>query len=135
MRSAPGALTVERRVFLGAGAFLVPWTVVYAVTSEDRAGALLLGACALALAALGGFLLLVGRRVSARPEDVGEGPHRPHLDHRPHAVSLWPFVIGSGATLLGYGLAFTVWVAIPAGLLIGIGVLGYARESSVVRSG
>ena len=129
MSRLPGAFRVERRVYAGTGAFLVPWTVVYALTSEDRAGALLLGACALSLLAFGVFLVVSVRGAPARPEDLGDAPHRPHVEHQPHAVSLWPLVIGAGATLLGYGLAFTVWVAAPAGIVIALGVLGYARES------
>jgi hypothetical protein len=37
--------------------------------------------------------------------------------------------MAAAATLLAFGAAFTLWVAIPAGLLFAIAVIGYARET------
>ena len=129
MRRGP-ALRVERWVFAALGAFLVPWTVIYVVSSDDRAGGLLLALCAVALLGLAAFLAAAGRHVAGRPEDDGDArPTAPH--HAPLSVSVWPLLIGLGATVLGFGMAFTSWVAVPAGLLIALGVAGYARESMV----
>lgn len=129
-----GALRVERWIFAGTGLFLVPWTVIYAVSSDDRAGSLLLAGCAGALLALAIYLTLAARDVPARPEDSDDGP-TPELEaHHPPAISIWPLVIGFAATVVGFGIAFTVWIAVPAGLLLALGVLGYARESTALAS-
>jgi hypothetical protein len=152
-----GAYRDERLVFAGTGLFLVPWTVLYAASSEDRAGALLLAVCSVALLAIAGYFQFQAARVARRPSDVAvqaaatetaaeaeagtlrtEAPAagagtlqteaqvaHPH----PPEVSVWPLLMAGAATLLGLGLAFTVWVVIPAGLLLVVGVLGYAREA------
>ena len=127
--SAEGALRVERRVFAGVGAFLVPWAVLYAATSDDEAGAVLLFVSAAALLAVAGYLTMAARGVAPRAsDDPDAAPTDAH--HEAPVPSLWPFLIGGGATVLGFGLAFTSWVAVPAGLVLGIGVIGYVRESS-----
>jgi hypothetical protein len=127
MRPGP-ALRVERTVFAALGAFLVPWTVIYVVSSDDRAGGLLLALCAVALLGLAAFLAAGARHVARRAQDDEAASPEPP-DHAPLAVSVWPLLVGIGATVLGFGMAFTSWVAVPAGLLIGLGVAGYARES------
>jgi hypothetical protein len=124
------AYRTEVLVFGGTGLFLVPWTVLYVVSSDDRAGGLLLAGCAVALLALASYFALQSRRTDVRaserdlPSDVDEVAVHGHAP----AMSVWPLVIATAATLLGFGLAFTVWVAIPAGMLLAVGVLGYARE-------
>jgi hypothetical protein len=134
-----GAYRSERLVFAGTGLFLVPWTVLYAASSGDRAGALLLAGCAVALLAIAGYLQLQARHVGRRPSDADadaaaeEAPAvaaaaSVQAAHPPD-VSVWPLLMAGAATLLGLGLAFTVWVVIPAGLLLVAGVLGFAREA------
>jgi hypothetical protein len=130
MARGSAAYRTEVRVFGGTGLFLVPWTVLYAVSSHERAGALLLAGCAVALLALAGYFEVQSRRVDSRPSDHDLPPEaKPvRVPAHPPDVSVWPLVMAAAATLLGLGLAFTVWVAIPAGLLLAVGVLGYARE-------
>jgi hypothetical protein len=134
-----GAYRSERLVFAGTGLFLVPWTVLYAVSSDDRAGSLLLAVCSLALLAIAGYFQLQSGRVDRRPSDpdaedaalaadAGAVPPKEVEAVHPPEASVWPLLMAGAATLLGLGLAFTVWVVIPAGLLLVAGVLGYARE-------
>ena len=126
-----GAVRAERWIFAGTGLFLVPWAVIYAVSSDDPAGSLLLTGCAVALLALAAYLASAGRGVPRRPEDLDDAaPQATAVHHHAPAVSLWPLVIGTAATLIGFGIAFTVWVAVPAAGLLALGVLGYAREST-----
>jgi hypothetical protein len=130
------AYRTERQVFGGTGLFLIPWTVIYVVSTDEPAGGLLLGACSVALLALAGYFEWQARRVDRRPSDVDVPatagarvpPATPGTAHPPD-MSVWPLVMAGAATLLCFGLAFTVWVAIPAGLLLVFGVLGYAREA------
>jgi hypothetical protein len=127
-RSSP-AFRVERRVLGGLGLFLIPWLTIYALTEHDDAGALLLGLSAVALLAIAVFLLFVSRGLTSRPSDRSNEPPPERLVHHPHVMSIWPLVMAAAATLLGFGAAFTLWVAVPAGLLFAIAVVGYARET------
>jgi hypothetical protein len=134
MGSGSPAFRTERRVFGGTGLFLVPWAILYGVSSDERAGVLLLAGCAVALLVLAGYFEVVSRHVAARPEDEEDpvavaAPPAEMTVHQAPEISVWPLVMAGAATLLGFGLAFTVWVAIPAGLLLAVGVFGYARET------
>jgi hypothetical protein len=130
MAEGSRAYRVEVRVFGGTGLFLVPWTVLYAISARERAGALLLAGCAVALLALATYFEVQSRRVDSRPSDVDVAPEVDVVPVHAHPpdISVWPLVLAAAATLLGFGLAFTVWVAIPAGLLLAVGLIGYARE-------
>lgn len=135
MRRPRSAMGIERWVFAGTGAFLVPWTIVYAVSSSDEpAGGTLLTVSAVSLLGLSGYLTFASRGVPPRAEDHDTAPLPGVVDEHEHAVSIWPFVIGGAATLLGFGMAFTMWVAVPAGGLLALGLLGYARESMAAAS-
>ena len=127
-RSSP-AFRVERRVLGGIGLFLIPWATIYVLTEHDDAGALLLGLSAVALLAVAVFLTFASRGLASRPSDRSHAPPPAHLEHEPHMISVWPLVMAVAATLLAFGAAFTLWVAIPAGLLFAIAVIGYARET------
>jgi hypothetical protein len=129
-----GALGIERWVFAGTGAFLVPWAIVYAASSDEPAGEALLAVSAISLLGLAAYLTLASRGVPPRAEDHDAAPVPTVVDEHEHAVSIWPFVIGGAATLLGFGMAFTMWVAVPAGGLLALGLLGYARESMAAGS-
>jgi Cytochrome c oxidase subunit IV len=129
-----GALRVERRIFLGIGAFLIPWTAIYVLTSDDEAGGLLLALSAVAMLAVAAYLAGSSRGVPIREEDDPASTGEPILHTAPPPLSVWPLLIGGGATILGFGMAFTSWVAVPAGLLIAMGVIGYVRESTASAS-
>jgi hypothetical protein len=121
-------------VFGGTGLFLVPWMILYATTTDEPAGALLLAACSVALFVITGYFELQARRIERRPSDEDVAVEAPATVEAPEPaahgpeMSVWPLLMAGAATLLGFGLAFTVWVAIPAGLMLAVGVYGYARE-------
>jgi hypothetical protein len=121
----------EWRVTGGAGVFIVPWAVLYWVTSGERAGSVLLAGCALSLLALAAYLVVSNRGRPARPADRPDGEPSPatvQLGRFP-TRSPWPLVSGGGAALIGFGLAFTAWLALPGALILVVGVVGLAAEA------
>ncbi|HEX7094465.1 MAG TPA: cytochrome c oxidase subunit 4 [Acidimicrobiales bacterium] len=125
-RSSP-AFRVERWVFAGAGVFLVPWTIVYVTTEYDQAGALLLALAAVALLVIAGFLTYSAQGRPSRPADRSVAPPETLVRHEPE-VSVWPLAMAMGAMLLAFGIAFTVWIAAPAALVLLLAIVRYARE-------
>jgi hypothetical protein len=119
----------------GLGLFLVPWTAVYWLVAHEHGGATALLATVLGLLFLGAYLLLQSRRTGPRPEDrpdarpadgageVGVFPTR----------SPWPAVMGLAATLTGFFLVFSRWLAAPGLVLLLLGVAGLAAESQRAR--
>lgn len=124
-------LRVERRVVVGTGLFIVPWAVLYAAVGGDRAGTALLGGCALSLLGLAAWLAVAFRTRPARPEDRADGrpPAVPVEVGRFPSRSAWPLVAGAGAVLIGFGLAFTVWVTLPGALILAVALVGLTAEA------
>ena len=126
-------MKVEWRLFAGVGLFVLPFAALYWVTSYEPAGSVVLGFFIASLLYLSGWLFLQGRRTGARPEDrtdagpddgeavVGWFPDR----------SIWPLVIGIASAILGLGLVFGRWVALPGVVLLAVAVVAFARESHV----
>ena len=126
-------MKVEGRMFLGLGAFLVPISVLYTIWSDDRAGAVMLFAVAVGLVLLGGWVLVTARHERPRPEDRPDArpddPDAAVVDLLP-AASGWPAVLAAGTVVAALGLAFNVWLALPGAALLGLGVVGFARQAS-----
>jgi len=129
MADGSPAFRVERLVFGGIGLFFVPWLIIYVATEYDQAGALLLAVGAIALLAIAAYLTWSARGLPSRPSDRSAAVEASTPTHHAPDVSLWPLVMGVGAMLLGFGLAFTVWVTVPAGLFFLFAIIGYARET------
>lgn len=129
MAEGSPAFRVERWVFGGIGAFFVPWLIIYLATEYDRAGALLLAVGAVAMLAIAAYLTYSARGLPSRPSDRSAAVEASTPPLHVHDVSLWPLVMAAASTLLAFGLAFTVWVVVPAGLLFVFAILGYARET------
>jgi cytochrome c oxidase subunit I len=51
----------------------------------------------------------------------GEGVHLP-------SPSYWPLVVAVGLPIIAYGLIYTLWLAIPGGLLVMAGIYGWVLE-------
>jgi cytochrome c oxidase subunit I len=51
----------------------------------------------------------------------GEGVHLP-------ASSYWPIVLAASFPIIGYGIMFTLWLTIPGGLLLVLGLYGWSLE-------
>jgi hypothetical protein len=124
-------MSVERRVVLGTGLFIVPWAILYWFVSYERAGSLLLAACAVALLGLAAYLLVAFRHRPPRPEDRPDGvpAAEPTELGRFPSRSAWPLVAGAGAVLIGFGLAFTAWVALPGVLILAVSLVGLTAET------
>lgn len=125
-------LKVEWRVLGGLGAFLAPLVALYWFTSYEHAGSVLLLFFSLSLVFLGAYLAWAARGRPPRPED--------RADAVPADVAgedvgwfatgaLWPLVVGLSATLVGAGMVFSVWLALP-----GLALLGAALVAAVYAS-
>ncbi len=124
-------MKVEAFFFLGVTAFFVVIATIYALTSYEESGTVLLIGAALLGLFLCAYLLRESRRIEPRPEDrpdatladgAGEVQAFP-------ATSIWPFAFGFGATALATGLVFGVWVAVIGAALFVLGAVGYVLES------
>jgi hypothetical protein len=123
-------VTVEKRVVLGLGAVLTPWTVLYWLFSDDAAGIAALTGLVVSLVFLGVYLLVLARQVGDRPEDRTDaepvdGAGEIGLFPGP---SVWPATFGLATAVLAWGLVFSPWVALPGVALLLFAVAGWAVE-------
>ena len=126
-------MKVEWRLLAGIGIFVLPFAALYWVTSYEPAGSVVLGFFIVALLYLAGWLFLQSRRTGPRPEDrTDAGPDEgdPVVGWFPDR-SIWPLVIGISSAVIGLGLVFGLWVALPGIVLLAVAVVAYARESRV----
>jgi hypothetical protein len=111
------------RLFLGMAVFLIIGGTVYVIFSDESAGkVLLLLAAGLGLI-IGGYLEL---NVTATAADGAEEPEEGL--YLPHA-SIWPFWLGVGSLVIANGFALGLWGLIPGAILMGLALLGFARQS------
>lgn len=117
-------MKIAWRTMAGTGAFVVPFAIIYWFLSYEDAGTSLLAATAIALLFLGAYLWFTSRRFASLPEDRTDGtlPDEDEVGVFPTG-SVWPLVLGAGATLAALGLAFSGWLALPG---LGIVVLALA---------
>jgi hypothetical protein len=115
----------------GIGAFVAPFAILYGVLSREESGSILLLGVPLSMLLLGVYLLRVTRRAPDLPEDRPDGiaPELDEVGEFPSA-SVWPFVVGLGATLAAYGFAFNPWLALPGAGVLGLGLSGMVAEST-----
>jgi hypothetical protein len=81
---------------------------------------------------IAGWLLVQSRKVGLRAEDrpdASPADGAGDLGFFP-SLSVWPVVIGAGAVVIANGLVFGVWLGLAGGLLLTIGLVGYAVEAS-----
>jgi hypothetical protein len=121
----------ESMVFLFIAAFFIVVDGVYWFTSHAYTGSVLL-LLTIALGLLpGAYLFWWSRHMALRPEDrddatpansagvVGSFP----------GSSIWPFVFGMGAAMIGVALVFGPWTAVPGVILVLSAAAGYVAES------
>lgn len=124
-------MRVERLILLGSAVFLLVGAIGYAVLTGERVGTVMLILSAGAWFFLWGYLSLVSRHTGERPEDRDSGTFAEGagtVGWFPHS-SIWPLVLGIGATLVGMGLVYGPWFAIVGGLVVFTGIMGLAIES------
>jgi len=124
-------MKVEAYFFVGVTAFFVVIATIYAFTSYDEAGTVLLIGSALLGLFLCAYLLRESRRMTPRPEDrpdatLADGAGT--VQEFP-AASIWPFAFGFGATALATGVVFGIWIAIVGFALFALGAVGYVLEA------
>ncbi len=118
-------------IFLGTGAFFVVICAVYWFTSYEPAGTVMLGVC-VGLALIPGlYLLWWSRRVQALPEDRPDAEPDDavgKIGSFPES-SVWPLILAGGAAMVGVGLVFGVWAALPGAVLVVLSFVGASLES------
>jgi hypothetical protein len=123
----------EWRLFAGAGAFLFLTSTIYWFVTYEHAGTALLGMGVAAVLMVAGWLAFQAARLPGpRPEDRTDADPSDgagDLGYFP-ASSIWPLVLGAGGVLAVNGFVFGVWLGLAGGVLILIGIVGYASEAS-----
>lgn len=113
---------------LGVAAFLAVAALIYAASSGDETGRVLLLLSAGLGVMIGGYLLtLPGEQPAAAAGEAGAAPavEEAYLP----AASVWPFWTGLGATVVANGLALGLWGLVPGGVVTVVGIFGFARQS------
>ncbi len=124
-------MRVEWKVMAGVGAVLTPWAVVYWIFSYEPAGTALLVLAVVAFLFMATYLAVQARQVGLRPEDrpdAGLAEGAAELGYFP-ARSAWPITIALASTIIGYGIVFTGWIALPGVVLLVAAIAGLAVES------
>ena len=125
----------QARMFAALAGFSVVAAIVYGIMSEEPAGTTL-------LLLTGGLTGLCGAYLSwRRPEaPTGPGPDVPashgagsHGEDDvepwfPHA-SPWPFAVAVSVVLLGNAALLGLWLMLPAAVLLGASIAGFAAQS------
>ena len=68
-----------------------------------------------------GKVVQIATAEEAAQDGSAKGVHLP-------APSFWPLVLAVGLPLIGYGLIFNLWLCVPGGLLVGMGIFAWALE-------
>ncbi len=124
-------MRTEWKLFAAAGAFFVVVAPLYGLTSDERAGTVMLALPVGSLALIAVYLRIQAQRIGLRPAD------RPDADPADAAgeigyfptSSIWPLVMAIGAVVLANAFVFGVWLAIVGGVLFLIAVVGYATQA------
>jgi hypothetical protein len=124
-------MKTEWRLFAAAGAFFAVVAPLYGLTSDERAGSVMLALPIGSLLLIAVYLRIQGQRIGLRPAD------RPDADPADAAgeigyfpsASIWPLVMAMGAAVVANAFVFGVWLAILGGVLFVIAVVGYASQA------
>ncbi len=114
--------------------FLATAALVYAASSGEEAGSVLLLLAAGLAIMIGGYLLtLPSAETPVAGSHAGSGGHtarEPVVEtlYLP-AASIWPFWVGLGGVVLANGVPLGLWGLIPGAIVTTAGLLGFARQS------
>lgn len=124
-------MSIAAAVLAASAAFLAAATGVYWVMSSEHAGTVMLGGCVPALLLLAVWLRRAtrGRTLPEDSADATSADGAGEVGYFP-ASSIWPLVLATGMVVAANALAFGVWLAATGGLLIALGIVGYAVEAS-----
>lgn len=119
------------KVFLGSALFSAAIGLLYWLVSGEPAGTALLASMVLAPGTLAVYASLSARGQELPPQDRPEAGPADGADEPVGtfaAASAWPVILGAGSLLVAAGLAYGVWLLIPAAALLMLAVVGLARE-------
>ena len=119
---------VPWRVFLAVGAFVLVVGAIYWATAYEESGTVMLIVAGLLSLWIAAYLWLRARTPSIEPEAVAAERPGEVAHYLPHA-SVWPFAIGLGAATLANGLVLGMWLIVPGGLLMVLGIAGFVRQT------
>ena len=119
---------VPWRVFLAVGAFVLVVGAIYWATAYEESGTVMLIVAGLLSLWISAYLWLRARTPSIEEDAVATEPPGEVVHYLPHA-SVWPFAIGLGAATLGNGLVLGMWLIVPGGLLMVLGIVGFVRQT------
>lgn len=124
-------MKTEAHVLLFIGVFFAVVAAIYWVWSYETSGtAMLIGSTLLGLVP-GAYYLWWSRRMKPRPEDLPDAT----MEDGAGVVgtfpssSIWPFVLGLAASLVGLALVFGFWTAVVGFVLAISAVVGVILES------
>jgi Cytochrome c oxidase subunit IV len=124
-------MKVEAYVLLFVGAFFGCVCLAYWLLSNETSGTAMLAGTMMLGFFPGTYYFWWSRRMKPRPED---DPQATRSDGAGivaafPSTSIWPFVLGLGATCVALSLVFGFWTA-PIGFTLGVAtLLGVVRES------
>jgi hypothetical protein len=124
-------VNTEWRLFAGAAGFFGVVATLYGLTSDERAGTVMLALAVGALAFIAVYLRIQSLHTGLRPEDVPDAEPAAgtgDIGYFPSS-SIWPFVMAMGAVVTANAFVFGIWLAIFGGLLFLTAVVGYAMEA------
>ncbi len=124
-------MKVEAKLLLVIATFFLVLTLVYSIWSREYAGSIMLAGSVLLAAVPGSYYLFWSHRMDPRPEDRDEGTLKDGagiVAAFPDS-SVWPFIFGIGAALIGLGLVFGIWTALVGGFMVVSAMVGVAAES------
>ncbi len=131
-------MKVESYFLLFLSVFGGVFAAIYWFVSKETSGSIMLLATCFLGALPGSYYLWWSRRMTARPEDDSEAlPHSGAgtVGYFPSS-SIWPFIIGMGALLVGLSLIFGLWSAV-VGLTMAVfavfGVISESRHGGITR--
>jgi hypothetical protein len=126
-------MKVEARLFLAIGVFFFPVAIVYAVFSHAEsvgsAGIALLGVLCLMI---GGYFMLLSRRIDSRPEDDAFGEIEDGAGDQGvfSPWSWWPLAIAAAAACVFAGLAVGWWLFFIGAAFGALALVGWVFEYS-----
>ena len=135
-------MKTEAKLLIGVGAFFSLTDIVYwfwgyhylagnnSVGPEQSGTVMLIGTVLLGLVP-GSYYFWWSRHMRPRPEDRSDAT----IEEGSGVIgafpssSIWPFVLGMGAFLIGLAAVFGIWLLVPAFSLVFSAAIGYTAES------
>ena len=121
----------EHRFLLYSGTFGLVTAVTYWIVAREEAGTTMLALMGSAAGFVGVYLLAKARgiRRSEDDPDASHGEHEGEVVGEFSSGSVWPPVMGLGATLAAVGFVYGVWLLFLGFVLFGWSVIGLMMES------